>query len=99
MSPSRPNDDQVNRETFTIELQRLVAQARDDGAELEGGYNVRSPDPDIPDYTVEITEQEKLVSDGGTNAALANVSSLTGDRDTRDYQRRLIDRFLLVPSN
>lgn len=66
MTRTQQNDDRMDRETVATELQRLVARARDDGVALVGGYNVRSPHPGLPDYTVEITEQEKLVSDGGT---------------------------------
>jgi len=61
------------------ELQHLVARAQDGGVQLVGGYNVRSPDPDVPDYMVEITRQTKRIADGGQDGARATPESPTDD--------------------
>ncbi|PSP74721.1 hypothetical protein BRC86_04965 [Halobacteriales archaeon QS_3_64_16] len=93
----------MDRGAFRTELQRLVARAREDGVEVGGGYNVRSPDPDMQDYTVEITEQEKRITDGGIDSASTGWTSSTavaapaGGGATRGSQRRAVDRFLLAP--
>lgn len=79
MSPSRHTDDRMDRERFTTELQRLVARAQDGRVQLVGGYNVRSPDPDVPDYMVEITRQTKRIADGGQDGARATPGSPTDD--------------------
>jgi hypothetical protein len=97
MTQSRQDDDRMNRETFAAELQRLVARAEEDGVELGGGYNVRSPHPEVPDFTVEITEQEKLVSDGGLDTVDADPPPSGGSETLRELQRRTIGRFLLAP--
>ena len=95
MTPSQRKDDRMDRERFTAELQRLVDRAHDDGVALVGGYNVRSPHPDVPDYTVEITEQEKLISDGGTETTPADAAPPGGGTTAAEYQRDAVDRFLL----
>ncbi|WP_154018966.1 hypothetical protein [Halococcus agarilyticus] len=41
---------------FVAGLDRLVAEARDANVSIEGAYNVRSPRPADPDYTVEVSE-------------------------------------------
>ena len=46
----------MTAEEFDAALEQLVAQARDQSLPIEGGYNVRSPNPDEPDYTIEISE-------------------------------------------
>lgn len=50
---------------FDAELDRLVAEARDEGVPIEGAQNVRSPRPDDPDYTIEITEITKRTPEWG----------------------------------
>lgn len=46
----------MTRDEFAAELDHLVAEARDENVPIEGGYIVRSPRPDDPDFTVEISE-------------------------------------------
>jgi len=54
----RPSDRMTNAE-FAAELQRLVARARDDGVDFDGAYDVRTPQRNQPDVTVEISEIAK----------------------------------------
>jgi hypothetical protein len=66
MTPPRAPDsgddnDITTRTAFDTALERVVATARDANVPLEGAYNVRSPRPDVPDYTIEVTEQTKRV--------------------------------------
>ena len=64
MTPPRTpdsGDDIATRAEFGTALERLVATARDANVPLESAYNVRSPRLDVPDYTIEITEQTKRV--------------------------------------
>lgn len=64
MVPARErNRDSMNREEFVTELDRLVA-AHESGVQLVGGYDVRSPHRDTPDYTVEITKIRKKSPEG-----------------------------------
>jgi hypothetical protein len=72
MTPPQRENDRMDRAAFRTELERLVARAQEDGVEVGGGYNVRSPDPDVPDYTIEITEQEKRITDGGVDSVSAD---------------------------
>ncbi len=44
---------------FETDLIDLVDEARSDGVSVAGAYDVRTPRPDEPDYTVEITEVSK----------------------------------------
>ena len=66
MTPPRAPDsgddnDITTRTAFDTALERVVATARDANVPLESAYNVRSPRLDVPDYTIEITEQTKRV--------------------------------------
>lgn len=66
MSPSSgPRDEPMIEDEFDAELDRLVAEARDEGVPIEGAQNVRSPRPDDPDYTIEITEITKRTPEWG----------------------------------
>lgn len=57
MTPSSGSrDEPMTRDEFAAELDNLVAEAREGNVSIEGGYNIRSPHPDDPDYTVEISE-------------------------------------------
>lgn len=67
MTPIDQPENPVDRSTFAGLLERLVSQARDADVALEGAYNVRTPLPDRPDYTIEITELAKNRL-GGKNA-------------------------------
>ena len=49
--PSEPMDEAE----FDRRLQRLVAEAREANAPISGAYSARSPDPDVQDYSIEIT--------------------------------------------
>lgn len=49
------------RSSFETELTRLIDQSRRDNIPLHGVYDVRSPHPDEPDYTIEISELTKRV--------------------------------------
>jgi hypothetical protein len=49
----------MTRDEFTTELEHLVTEARDESVPIEGAHNVRSPHPDAPDYTIEISEIAK----------------------------------------
>jgi hypothetical protein len=49
----------MDASAFEIELDELVAEARRTGTDVRGVYDMRTPDPDEPDYTVEITEVAK----------------------------------------
>jgi hypothetical protein len=40
---------------FERRLHQLIAEAREANAPILGAYSVRSPDPDVQDYSVEIT--------------------------------------------
>jgi len=51
--------DHMTNAAFTDELERLVARARDAGVDLEGAYNVRTPQGSQSDYTIEIAEITK----------------------------------------
>jgi hypothetical protein len=46
----------TNTSAFETDLGELVAQARRQGTDLRGTYDIRTPNADKPDYTVEITE-------------------------------------------
>jgi len=66
MTPPRApdsGDDITTRAEFGTALEHLVATARDANVPLESAYNVRSPRPDVPDYTTEVTEQTNRVPD------------------------------------
>lgn len=54
--PEGPRTDSMTADEFDAKLEQLVAQARDESFAIEGAYNVRSPNPDEPDYTIEISE-------------------------------------------
>ena len=109
MTPPRRENDRMDQAEFRTELQGLVARAQEEGVEVGGGYNVRSPDPDVPDYTIEITEQEKRITDGGVDSVPADGATPTdmtaptdvvpsnGGGLTVERQRRAVDRFLLAP--
>ncbi|HET7324429.1 MAG TPA: hypothetical protein VFJ06_08865 [Halococcus sp.] len=53
----------MTRDEFATELEHLVAEARDESVPLEGAHNVRSPHPDDPDYTIEISAIVKRTPD------------------------------------
>lgn len=57
--PFDPETEPTTVEEFDAELGRLVSEARDQNVPIEGAYNVRSPDPDTRDFTIEITEIAK----------------------------------------
>lgn len=59
MTPTDQLETPVDRSTFATLLERLVSQARNADVTLQGAYNVRTPVPDYPDYTIEITELAK----------------------------------------
>jgi hypothetical protein len=68
MTPSRSPDteaDGMDHAEFDSALEGVVAAARDADVPLDGAYNVRSPRRDVPDYTIEITEQAKRTPDSG----------------------------------
>ena len=44
---------------FEAELRELVVQAQRAGTDVRGAYDMRTPNPNEPDYTVEITEVAK----------------------------------------
>lgn len=44
---------------FEAELRSIVDQARESGVDLRGGYTIRTPKRDQPDFTVEISEVRK----------------------------------------
>ena len=54
--PEGSRTNPMTADEFDTELEQLVAQARDESLPIEGGYNARSPHPDEPDYTIEISE-------------------------------------------
>ena len=58
------NHDSMSREEFVTELDRLVNAAHESDIQLVGGYDVRSPRPETPDYTVEITKIRKRYPKG-----------------------------------
>ena len=53
----------MTEDEFDAELERLVAEARDESVPIEGAHNVRSPQRDTPDYTIEISEIVKRAPD------------------------------------
>lgn len=53
---TRPTHNSIQISAFETELGELVAQARREGTDVRGAYDMRTPNPDEPDYTVEITE-------------------------------------------
>ena len=61
MTPDQPDsaDEPFDRETFQLELAKLIDHAREAGVDIKGAYGVRSPHSEHPDYTVEITEIAK----------------------------------------
>lgn len=59
MSGPQQNTDRMDVSTFEIELTQLIESARNDETQIRGVYDVRTPRPDEPDYTVEITEVAK----------------------------------------
>lgn len=62
MTPPFDSDtESMTVDEFDTELGRLVSKARDQNVPVEGAYNVRSPDPDMRDYTIEITEIAKQI--------------------------------------
>lgn len=56
MTPTDTPDDPTTEAEFDAALDDLVAAAREEGVPIEGTRNVRSPDPETADYTVEISE-------------------------------------------
>ena len=48
-------DDPMTRDEFEQQLQQLVLTADGVGVSVPGAYDIRSPDPDVPDLQVEIT--------------------------------------------
>lgn len=46
----------MDRDEFETRLAELVTEANDDGVQLVGAYDVRSPQAAVQDYTVEISE-------------------------------------------
>lgn len=57
MTPHQPPspDEPFDRETFERELATIIDKARAAAVDIEGGYDVRTPRSEYPDYTVEIT--------------------------------------------
>ena len=53
----------MTEDEFDAGLESLVAEARDESLPIEGAYNVRSPQRDTPDYTIEISEIVKRTPD------------------------------------
>jgi len=53
--------DGFDHEAFRTALRALLDQARRADVDLEGAYNVRTPLPDQPDHTVEISKLQKTV--------------------------------------
>lgn len=49
----------MSDEEFETKLQRLVAEAREEGVQVLGAYDVRSPDREQHDFQIEITEIQK----------------------------------------
>ena len=54
----------MDRDEFEARLAELVTEANDDGVQLVGAYDVRSPHSDVQDYTVEISEVRKRLPEG-----------------------------------
>ena len=59
MTSPTPPTDPIDDEEFTTQLNQLIDRARNSDIQLIGAWNARSPHPDEPDYTIEITEQTK----------------------------------------
>jgi hypothetical protein len=53
---TRSTIDSMDASAFETELDELVAQARRQGTDVRGTYDMRTPNPNEPNYTVEITE-------------------------------------------
>jgi hypothetical protein len=53
---TRPTTDSITISAFETELGEIVTQARREGTDVRGTYDMRTPNPDEPNYTVEITE-------------------------------------------
>ena len=65
MTMNQPNaNEPFDRETFQIELAELIDHARETGVDLRGAYDVRAPQPEHADYTIEITEIVTHTADG-----------------------------------
>lgn len=50
-----PHPESMDEAEFERRLHQLVADAREANAPIPGAYSVRSPDPDVQDYSVELT--------------------------------------------
>lgn len=61
VAPSRRPGDPTNHEGFETALSRLVSTAEETSIDIEGAYDVRTPEGDRDDYTVEITVIQKRV--------------------------------------
>ena len=64
MPTNQPTTEPFDRDIFQIELAELIDHAREAGVDLRGAYDVRTPQPDHADYTVEITEVATRAADG-----------------------------------
>lgn len=65
MTMNHPNaNEPFDRETFERELAELIDHARETGIDLRGAYNVRTPQPEHADYTIEISEVVPRAADG-----------------------------------
>lgn len=53
MTPSR--SEPMDEAEFERRLQELIAEARAANVPILGAYSVRSPDPDVQDYSVDVT--------------------------------------------
>jgi hypothetical protein len=59
------SDDVTTRSELGAVLKRATTAAYNEGLQIEGAYNVRSSDPDVPDYTIEISGLRKRASGEG----------------------------------
>ena len=64
MPTNQPTTEPFDRETFQIELAELIDHAREAGVDLRGAYDVRTPQPEHADYTVEVTEVAPRAANG-----------------------------------
>ena len=62
MSSDQPPTDDFDRERFEAELSDLVDHARSARIDVEGGYDVRVPQNDRADYTIEISRTASSLS-------------------------------------
>ena len=56
MVESERSEYMTNRDGFENQLRQLLSDARENGVQFEGAYDIRSPEPDERDYQVAISE-------------------------------------------